>query len=76
MNEFRDEYEDQYETECSECNKADNNVFQEIGELAMEPVNSAWAIGVALISGETPRKKDILTVVGGIASLALIAKIF
>lgn len=52
------------------------NLFEEIGEIVMQPFDSACNILTDVLNGETPDSKDVTTIVGALASLWLITRIF
>ena len=52
------------------------NLFEEIGDLVIQPLNSFCNIVDAAFEGELPDKKDVATILGAVASLWLITRIF
>jgi hypothetical protein len=54
----------------------DINLFEEIGNIVMEPIASVCNIVDAALNGKLPEDKDITTIVGAIATLWLITRIF
>ena len=60
-------------------NKIDMNgpsLFEEIGEIVIKPFDSACNILFDALEGNIPKSKDVVTIVGAVASLWLITRIF
>jgi len=52
------------------------NIFEDIGEIAMLPVISTANIINSVFAGESPKTKDVTTVLGAVVSTVAFFKIF